>query len=81
MADSCGAPGSSLLYEGATHALDGSPAPAVGPFFRTEIADWLADRVDPAAAPADSVHERVTRDGRVVPAGGHTRRSQVRSTR
>lgn len=81
MADRCGAPASSLLYEGATHALDGSPAPAVGPFFRTEIADWLADRVDPAAAPADSVHERVTRDGRVVPAGPSTRRSQVKSTR
>jgi len=63
LADRCPAPASSLLYEGATHALDGSPAPVVGPFFRTEIADWLADRA--AGVAADSVHERVTRDGRV----------------
>lgn len=63
LADRCPAPASSLLYEGATHALDGLPAPVVGPFFRTEIADWLADRA--AGVAADSVHERVTRDGRV----------------
>jgi len=61
--DRCPGPASSLLSEGATHALDGSPAPVVGPFFRTEIADWLADRA--AGVAADSVHERVTRDGRV----------------
>ncbi|MDQ2795788.1 MAG: hypothetical protein M3Y06_01245, partial [Actinomycetota bacterium] len=66
LADRCAGPASSLLYEGATHALDGSPAPVVGPFFRTEVADWLADRVQ--GIPADSVHERVTRDGRVEPA-------------
>jgi len=46
--------------------LAGSPAAVVGPYFRTEIADWLADRVD--GVPADSGHERVTRDGHVEPA-------------
>jgi len=66
MADRCPAPASSLLYEGATHSLAGSPAAVVGPYFRTEIADWLADRVD--GVPADSGHERVTRDGHVEPA-------------
>jgi len=66
LADRCAGPASSLLYEGATHALDGSPAPVTGPFFRTEVADWLADRAQ--GIPADSVHERVTRDGRVEPA-------------
>jgi len=66
LADRCAGPASSLLYEGATHALDGSPAPVVGPFFRTEVADWLADRAQ--WIPADSVHERVTRDGRMKPA-------------
>jgi len=66
MADRSPAPASSLLYEGATHSLGGSPAAVVGPYFRTEIADWLADRVD--GVPADSAHDRVTRDGRVEPA-------------
>ncbi len=66
LADLSPAPASSLLYEGATHALGGSPAAVVGPYFRTEIADWLADRVN--GVPADSAHERVTRDGRVEPA-------------
>jgi len=65
MAERCGGPTSSLLYDGATHALDGSPAPVLGPFFRTEIADWLADRVDPEAAPVSSTHSHVTREGLV----------------
>lgn len=69
MTELCGAPASSMLYEGATHALDESTAPALGPFFRTEIADWLADRVDPAAPPATSTHERVTRAGAIEQIG------------
>lgn len=63
LADLSPAPASSMLYAGATHALTGSPSPVVGPYWRTEVADWLADRI--AGVPADSVHERVTRDGRV----------------
>ncbi len=66
LADRCGAPASSMLYEGATHALTDSPAPVVGPYFRTEIADWLADRVTADAPAAGRVHQRVTRAGTVV---------------
>jgi len=41
MADRSPAPAASLLYEGATHFHGGSPAAVVGPYIRTEIADWL----------------------------------------
>ena len=44
MADRSPAPAASLLYEGATHFHGGSPAAFVGPYIRTEIADWLPDR-------------------------------------
>jgi len=46
MADRSPAPAASLLYEGATHFHGGSPAAVVGPYIRTEIADWIPDRVD-----------------------------------
>jgi len=36
--------GAALLYEGATHFHGGSPAAVVGPYIRTEIADWLPER-------------------------------------
>ncbi|HEY0811994.1 MAG TPA: alpha/beta hydrolase [Pseudonocardia sp.] len=64
----CPTPASSLLYEGATHAIDDSPASALGPFFRTEIADWLADRVTDDAPDATNTHRLVTRGGEIVPA-------------
>lgn len=67
MADRCGGPASSLLYDGATHALVGSPAPVLGPYFRTEVADWLADRVDADAPAATRTHHHVTRAGLVEP--------------
>ncbi|MBA3905227.1 MAG: hypothetical protein H0X35_00865 [Pseudonocardiales bacterium] len=68
LADLCGAPASSMLYDGTTHALDQTPAPVVGPFWPTEIADWLADRVADDPKPATSTHERVTFFGQAVPA-------------
>ncbi len=69
MADRSPAPAASLLYEGATHFHGGSPAAVVGPYIRTEIADWIPDRVD--GVPTDSAHERVTRDGHVEPLNDH----------
>lgn len=75
MADLCGAPASSILYEGATHALDDSLAPVLGPYFRTEIADWLADRVAHDPRPVHSTHHLVTRTGQLVPAAHPTPQS------
>lgn len=75
MADLCGAPASSILYEGATHALDDSLSPVLGPYFRTEIADWLADRVAHNPQPVHSTHHLVTRTGQLVPAARPTPQS------
>lgn len=76
MADRCGAPASSMLYQRATHALVDSPAPVLGPYFRTEIADSLADRVADEPKPAQSTHQLVTRSGLVVPVGQHRQRDR-----
>lgn len=45
LAHACPAPSSLLIYQGARHALTESMAPVLGPPWRLEIADWLADRV------------------------------------
>lgn len=73
----CPAPSSLLVYSGARHALTESPAPVLGPPFRTAIADWLADRA--RGVPAASDLRYVTAAGDVIsrphpraagPAGG-----------
>lgn len=45
LAAACPAPNSLLIYQGARHSLTESMAPVLGPPWRSEIADWLADRV------------------------------------
>jgi dienelactone hydrolase len=61
----CPSAASTLMYEGCRHSLQG-PAAALGPFFRSEMVDWLAARV--AAHPEEAVaeHHRVTRTGEII---------------
>lgn len=67
LADLSPGPVHTILYDGATHALTGSPAVALGPPWRTETRDWLADAVtmDPADHP-HRVHREVKRNGQVT---------------
>lgn len=60
-------PVSTLLYDGATHALTGSPSVALGPPWRTETRDWMLDaaRLDPSDH-KQRVTRRVTRTGQVL---------------
>lgn len=46
LADRCPAPTSVLLYEGARHSMTESMASVLGTPWRSEIADWLQDRVE-----------------------------------
>jgi len=77
MADRSPAPAASLLDEGATHFHGGSPAAVVGPYIRTEIADWLPDR---AGALTDLLDRLATWTGLSAPGvavlgEGHRRRT------
>ncbi|MCV7419929.1 alpha/beta hydrolase [Mycobacterium yunnanensis] len=67
LASRCPAPASTLMYEGCRHSLQG-PAAALGPFFRSEMADWLAARVSARPVDAHSEHHVVTRSGHIVTA-------------
>ena len=67
LAAHCPAPTSTLMYEGCRHGLQG-PAAALGPFFRSEMADWLAARVSAQPTDAGSGHQVVTRGGHVIDA-------------
>ena len=62
MADRSPAPAASLLYEGATHFHGRSPAAVVGPYIRTEIADWV-DGVPTDSAPGVDVWAHVHGNG------------------
>ena len=69
LAAQCPAPSSLLVYAGGRHSLTESQAALMGPSWRSEIADWLADRAAGRPAvnefrfvdPTGAVHERPLR--------------------
>lgn len=63
LAAQCPAPSSLLIYAGGRHSLTESQAALAGPSWRTEIADWLADRV--AGVPAVDEYRFVDPSGAV----------------
>ena len=58
----CPAPTTALVYDGARHSLDDSPALSLGPVWHAELVDWLYDRAQGRES-SPSVLRRVTRTG------------------
>jgi alpha-beta hydrolase superfamily lysophospholipase len=72
LAGSAPAPSELLIYQGARHSLTESMAPILGPPWRSELMDWLADRLNgvPATSSYRSVNAAGIAEHRQHPAPG-----------